>query len=145
MDIMTIFAAGPMLGRRLARLAGLFALLVGLPLATLTPPAGAAAVRHLRLVASSPEADAELARGPDEIRLFFSESPEIRGTTVRLTIGADQLVPASAAAADPADPTQVFIRPEAPLAPGGYTVHWRVIARDGHTQRGTFDFRIATQ
>ncbi|HSJ25305.1 MAG TPA: copper resistance protein CopC [Longimicrobiales bacterium] len=101
-----------------------------------------AAARHLRLDWSRPAADTVLAASPAEIRLGFSEAPQMNGTTVRLTLGSDQLVVTTAAAADPQDGRQVFIQPEAPLAAGTYTVHWRVLARDGHAQRGTFTFRI---
>lgn len=101
-------------------------------------------VPHLRLVATSPAADSAVAGSPAEIRLFFSEAPQMRGTTVRLTRGAEELVESTAAAADPEDAKELFIRPVSPLAPGTYTVHWRVIAEDGHTQRGTFEFRVAS-
>lgn len=99
-------------------------------------------VPHLRLVATSPAADSAVAGSPAEIRLFFSEAPRLRGTTIRLTRGADELVESTEAAADPEDAKELFIRPASPLAPGAYTVHWRVIAEDGHTQRGTFEFRV---
>jgi len=101
-------------------------------------------VPHLRLVATSPAADSTVAGSPAEIRLFFSEAPQMRGTTVRLTRGAEELVASTDATADPEDAKELFIRPSAPLTPGTYTVHWRVIAQDGHTQRGTFEFRVAS-
>jgi len=101
-------------------------------------------VPHLRLVATSPAADSTVIGSPAEIRLSFSEPPQMRGTTVRLTRGAEELVESTAAAADPEDAKELFIRPVSPLAPGTYTVHWRVIAEDGHTQRGTFEFRVAS-
>jgi methionine-rich copper-binding protein CopC len=99
---------------------------------------------HLRLERSTPAADSTVAASPPEIRLFFSEPPQMRGTSVRLTRGPEALVQTTDAAADGEDPKQVFIRPAEPLTPGAYTVHWRVIAQDGHTQRGTFEFRVAT-
>jgi copper resistance protein C len=121
-------------------------------LALLALAAGAAAgghaladeAPHLRLERSSPAADTTVATSPPEIRLFFSEAPQMTGTTVRLANAAEELVETTAAAADREDPKQVFIRPVAPLAAGSYTVHWRVIAQDGHTQRGSFDFRVGT-
>lgn len=98
--------------------------------------------RHLRLDRSSPAANAVLTSAPPEIRLFFSEAPQMSGTTVRLTRGTEDLVRTTETRADSTDTKQVFIVPSEPLAPGAYTVHWRVIARDGHAQRGTFGFRI---
>jgi copper resistance protein C len=105
-------------------------------------PADAASVPHLRLERAEPAADSVVEESPEEIRLFFSEVPGIEGTTVRLADSAGELVAASAAAANPDDGRQVFIRPESALAPGEYTVHWRVIAADGHAQRGTFVFGV---
>jgi len=115
-----------------------------LPLVAVLAQAEPPAAPHLRLVATQPAADTVLASAPEEIRLFFSEAPQMRGTTVRLVNAAEELVPTTAAAADPEDGRQVFIRPTAGLAAGIYTVQWRVIAQDGHTQRGDFGFRIGS-
>lgn len=104
--------------------------------------AGSDATRHLRLTATFPAADTVVTEPPDEIRLWFSESPEMNGTAVRLADAGGGLVPTSDAVADEEDPRQVFILPREPLAPGEYTVHWRVIAQDGHAQNGTFGFEI---
>jgi methionine-rich copper-binding protein CopC len=99
--------------------------------------------RHLRLVSSSPTADTTLSEPPSEIRLLFSEPPQMRGTSIRLTRGADDLVDSSETEADETDPRQIYIQPARPLASGAYIVHWRVIAQDGHTQRGSFQFQVA--
>lgn len=103
--------------------------------------AEAVVVRHLRLVSTTPAADAVLSEAPEEVRVVFSEEPG--STTLRLTGVGEALVPTTEAIPDPDDAKVSFIRPEAPLVAGVYTLHWRVIARDGHTQRGTFDFRVA--
>lgn len=100
--------------------------------------------RHLRLEATSPAADTVITEPPAEIRLWFSEPPRMRGTAVRLADAGGKLVPTSEAAPDEDDPSQVLIRPRAPLPPGEYTVHWRVIARDGHAQNGTFGFELGS-
>jgi copper resistance protein C len=102
------------------------------------------ALRHLRLLRSVPAADAVLTESPTEIRLFFSEEPQLRGSSVRLTIGEETLVETTEVAASKEDATQFVIRPSKPLAAGSYTVHWRIIASDGHTQRGTYRFRIGS-
>lgn len=134
---------------RLRILLGTFAV-AGLALAMLlgrsdTALAEVEIVRHLSLVSTAPEADAVLAESPPEIRLFFSEPPQLPGSTIRLTRGQDALVATSETAPDKDDAKQLVIRPESALAPGAYTVHWRVIAQDGHAQRGTYGFRIAAQ
>jgi methionine-rich copper-binding protein CopC len=105
-------------------------------------PRSAEDLPHLRLLRTSPAADTTVGASPAEIRLFFSEPPNMRGTTVRLVNAAEALIPSTDAQPDAADAKQVFIRPSAPLSPGLYSVQWRVIAQDGHTQRGTFEFRV---
>lgn len=107
--------------------------------------AGAAPLLHLRLVSTSPAADTVLTTSPAEIRLVFSEAPQSGGSTVRLTRGAEDLVASSETTADPQDARQLVIRPDAPLTAGAYMVHWRVLAEDGHAQRGTFEFRVAAE
>ena len=99
-------------------------------------------VLHLRLDSTEPAADTVLPASPAEIRLFFSEPPQMQGTTVRLADAGGELVATTEAVADEADARQVFIVPAESLAPGAYTVHWRVIAQDGHAQRGDFDFEV---
>jgi len=121
----------------------LFMVLVLLGGAWLTPAAEGSAP-HLRLLSTAPAADTVVGTAPAEIRLVFSESPQMRGTTVRLVNAAEELVETSSAAADPDDTRQVIIRPEATLPAGSYTVMWRVIAQDGHTQRGDFEFRVGS-
>jgi len=101
-------------------------------------------VVHLRLLSTAPAADTVLAASPAEVRLVFSEPPQMGGTTVRLVNAAEELVASTDAAADPEDAKEVFIRPESPLPAGTYTVMWRVIAQDGHTQRGEFAFRVGS-
>jgi methionine-rich copper-binding protein CopC len=101
-------------------------------------------VLHLSLVKSEPAKDAEIG-SPKEIRLFFSEAPKLQGSTIRLTRGEDALVPTTRTEADAEDSKQLVIRPEAPLAPGNYTVYWRVIASDDHAMQGNYAFRVVTE
>jgi len=125
----------------------------GIVLAALAVPLVAAALEpsgpeadddllHLRLDATFPAADTVITEPPEEIRLWFSETPRMRGTAVRLADNEGELVPTSDATADEEDPSQVFVRPREPLTPGEYTVHWRTIAQDGHAQNGNFDFEF---
>lgn len=107
-----------------------------------TPEAEAADALHLTLLGTFPAADTVLTEAPDEVRLWFSEAPQMRGSSVRLADAGGELVPTTEAAPEDGDETQVFITPEAPLSAGTYTVHWRVIAQDGHAQNGEFDFQI---
>jgi methionine-rich copper-binding protein CopC len=102
----------------------------------------AAAFRHLTLQRTAPEADAAVAGPVQEIRLFFSEAPQMAGTSVTLVNSGESPVAATVATADQADAKQVFIRPETPLASGTYVVHWRTLAEDGHAMNGDFGFSV---
>ena len=106
------------------------------------PTAHADEIVHLRLNSTQPEADAAVSESPAEIRLFYSEPPQMEGTSIRLADADGELVPTTEAAADADDPKEVFIVPDQPLTPGTYTVHWRTIAQDGHAQRGDFSFQV---
>jgi copper resistance protein C len=97
---------------------------------------------HLELRRTIPATDTTVTQGPTEVRLIFSEPPQIDGTSVRVTDGADELIPSTDATADEEDPQEVFVRFEERLPPDEYTVFWRTIAQDGHAQNGTFRFQV---
>ena len=99
-----------------------------------------AAPFHLHLLKSSPAANATVAAAPDSIRLSFSQTPELKVTTVTVT------GPASAAVAlaplTSADSATVVAAVKGKMSPGTYTVAWRTMARDGHVAHGTFAFTV---
>lgn len=94
---------------------------------------------HARLVRSSPPAGASVA-SPAELALWFSETPEIRFTHVRLTDSAGTEIPLAAPRAGAAMSIMAGI--ERPLVPGRYTVEWHTAAADGHSSQGSFSFRV---
>lgn len=97
---------------------------------------------HLELRSTVPAADTTVTEGPAEVRLIFSEPPQMDGTRVRVMDSAEELIPSSDATADEEDPKEIFVRFEERLPPDAYTVFWRTIAQDGHAQNGTFEFRV---
>ena len=100
------------------------------------------AVRHITLDASTPSDGEEAATDVREIRLFFSGAPLLRGASVRILTSSRQLVRSNPPAADPDDPTQLFVTIDEALAPGAYVIQWRCIADDGHVMRGDFRFEV---
>jgi methionine-rich copper-binding protein CopC len=100
-----------------------------------------AAPFHLHLLKSSPAADATVAAAPDTIRLSFSETPELKVTTVTVT-GAGSTAVALAPLAS-ADSATVVAGVKGKMSAGAYTVAWRTMAKDGHVARGTFAFTVA--
>ena len=97
-------------------------------------PAGA----HDQLVSTQPAAGERLAQPPAALTLTFSADVLDLGTTVVLR-GADGTDVATGATTV-SGPDVVVALP--PLAPGDYTVVWRVVSVDGHPISGTFDFGV---
>ena len=112
-------------------------------LATVATFAGARSAFHLHLVKSAPAANATVTTGPDSIRLWFSQKPELAVTTVKVT-GAGSAAVALAPLAG-GDSALVIAPVKAAMTPGSYTVTWRTMAKDGHAIRGTFSFRVQTR
>lgn len=97
---------------------------------------------HLHLLRSVPPANATITVAPDSIRLWFSQAPELKVTTVKVTGPASADVPLAPLARG--DSTLVVAPVKAKMAAGAYTVVWRTMARDGHVARGSFAFTIGS-
>lgn len=102
-------------------------------------------VPHIVLEKSEP-ADEWSGAGPvQEIRLFLSGAPLMRGASVRVVTSSRQLMRTAPPAPDPEDPTQIFVAIDPPLPSGAYVVQWRLIADDGHVMRGDFTFDVTAE
>jgi copper transport protein len=99
------------------------------------------ALAHPRLKRSAPGAGERLSVVPTELRLWFTETPELAMTTIMLTDSAGNVV-----AIDPVerDTSALGVRAviRRRLEPGSYTVTWRTAAADGHPTRGRFSFTL---
>jgi len=104
--------------------------------------AEAAVVRHLTLDHALPGPDSVVTADVSEVRLFFSEPPQMRATTIRVVDAGRSLMTSTPPSAYEGDERQVYVSLENPLPPGSYVVQWRVMAQDGHVQRGDFTFRV---
>jgi putative copper export protein/methionine-rich copper-binding protein CopC len=110
-------------------------------LAILALPVALLAHTHLRR--SSPAADERLATAPTEIRLWFSERPQVGFSRLRL-VGADSADQSlGAVAVMPQDPLGLVAAVPGPLAPGRYAVIWQTAGADGHIIRGRYTFALA--
>ncbi|HEY3111623.1 MAG TPA: copper resistance CopC family protein, partial [Chloroflexota bacterium] len=97
---------------------------------------------HANLVRSQPAAGAVLEAAPGELRLWFSEQPEVGYSEVRLFDRSGQPVGRLGAARAGAEPGLLVVPLEAP-PPGVYTVAWRALsAVDGHVTAGAFAFAL---
>ncbi|MBM4185396.1 MAG: copper resistance protein CopC [Gemmatimonadetes bacterium] len=113
--------------------------------ALLPGPAGARpAFEHITMDRSVP-ADGEKVGQVNEIRLFFSGAPLMRGASVRVVNSARSLMRSSPPAADATDSKQLFVTIDPTLPPGTYVVQWRCIADDGHVMRGDFTFEVTAE
>ena len=99
---------------------------------------------HLALEASSPKGDATVATSPETVTLWFTEAPQMAGTSVRLLPRGGEPLDLEPATAREDDPSVVVLDVSETLADGDYEVMWRAMARDGHTIRGDFGFTVQT-
>jgi methionine-rich copper-binding protein CopC len=122
----------------LTRLAGVM-LLASLPAVTF------AAARHLKLIRSEPLANAHLTASPTDVKLWFTQRPELTVTSIKVKSGTGTtaveraLAPLARAAAANSPITAPV---GAALAPGHYEVVWRTMARDGHVLNGVIPFDV---
>jgi methionine-rich copper-binding protein CopC len=100
-----------------------------------------AARAHSQLARSQPGRGAAVARAPERVRLWFSERLEPAYATLSVWSEAGVQVDAGDAGVDAADPTLLSVG--APnLAPGRYTVRYRVLSVDGHIVESSFAFTV---
>jgi len=96
---------------------------------------------HLRLVKSAPK-DGEIVTSiPTEIRLWFSQKPEVGLTTIKL-MREDSTVVELGKVVRTEDSLSVRLPLEKVLVPGTYLVNWRSVSKDGHAVRGNYHFNV---
>ena len=104
--------------------------------------APAAALAHGALKSSQPASGAHLAAVPPEIRLDFTEGPELSLSRVELRDATGALL-ALGPLAFASDSRRSLVAPiQGALAAGKYTVSWVFVGSDGHPVRGSFEFII---
>jgi methionine-rich copper-binding protein CopC len=96
---------------------------------------------HLRLVKSAPR-DGEIVTSiPTEIRLWFSQKPEARLTTIKL-LREDSTEVQMGRSERTDDSLSVKLPLSNALVPGTYIVSWRSVSKDGHAVRGSYHFNM---
>ena len=100
----------------------------------------AAAFFHTKLTKAEPGVSATVTTAPTQIRLWFSEQPELALTSVTLEKAADSSVVAKLVLAATDDEKSVAGKIPAPLAAGTYLVVWKTAAEDGHPAKGSYSF-----
>lgn len=108
-------------------------------LATATPLTSALA--HSMLVKAEPPRRAVLTKPPTQVRLWFNE--KIEGDYASLMVLDAQKQPITDLKPTLApDDQKSIILPLPELAPGKYSVKFRVLSVDGHVVESVFDFTV---
>lgn len=96
---------------------------------------------HSMLVKAEPPRRAVLAKSPGQVRLWFNE--DIEGDYASLTVlDADKHPVTDAKPALVSDDQKSIVLPLPELAPGKYSVKFRVLSVDGHVVDSAFDFTV---
>ena len=122
-----------------SRLVAIVPFLAAIVLANAASPTAVAA--HARLRVSVPAAGATLGSPPDSVTLTFTETPDLRLTSIKvLDGGGTDRAAGPVVAGDDQGSARV---PLEDLPDGGYTVSWRTVsAVDGHISAGSFVFGV---
>ena len=99
------------------------------------------ALAHSGLQRAEPPVESTLKRPPKELKLYFSERLEPAYSTVRVEDGQGVRVDRDDSRVDRSNPLLLRVTLP-PLAPGTYTVIWRVLSVDSHITEGRFTFRV---
>ena len=110
----------------------------GLAALTLWP---VAALAHAVLVKSVPAQRAMLAEPPPRVELWFNERLEPTYSKASVTNEAGAQVDLRDVAVAPEDPRRLAVSLPA-LAPGRYTVSFRVLSVDGHVVESQLTFTV---
>ncbi|SFW17229.1 copper resistance CopC family protein [Nitrosovibrio sp. Nv17] len=100
---------------------------------------------HAMLVKAEPPRRAVLKKPPTQVRLWFNEEVEKDYPLLSIyqadkTPIVDRIKPEVSA-----DDPRSIVHPLPELAPGKYTVEYKVLSVDGHTVKSSYDFTIKSQ
>jgi copper resistance protein C len=114
---------------------------VGAVMAIATCVHTTSALAHSMLVKAEPPRRAMLAKSPAQVRLWFNE--EIEGDYASLVVLDAEKHPVTEISPQLApDDRKSIILPLPDLAPGKYSVKFRVLSVDGHVVESNFDFTV---
>ena len=101
----------------------------------------APALAHAALVKTEPPRRAVLAKAPTQVRLWFNEEIESAyASLVVLDTGKNPVTEVKPQLAP--DDQKSIVLPLPELAPGKYSVKFRVLSLDGHVIQSSFDFTV---
>lgn len=98
---------------------------------------------HARLVKSLPAQRAVVAQAPAQVQVWFNEPIEVRFSRLSVWNATGQQVDQQDLQRAPKDPKQLTVSLPS-LAPGVYTVKFRVLSVDSHVIENQFSFTVQT-
>ena len=108
--------------------------LMGIGLAALAP----VAMAHAHLKEAMP-AEGSTVKAPESIMLTFSEPAKLTAISIQKEGDKEQKL-----ALPSADAAAHVMVPAPKLAPGKYTVNYRVVSDDGHVMSGALHFTVSS-
>lgn len=118
---------------RFTRLALIVMLSLGIP--------ATSALAHSMLVKAEPPRRAVLTKSPTQVRLWFNEKIEGDYASLVVLDVKKQPITDTKPTLSPDDQKSIVL-PLPELAPGKYSVKFRVLSVDGHVVESTFDFTV---
>lgn len=109
-------------------------------LVSLAPAVGWA---HATLLRSAPGNGAHVSSPPTELRLTFSEAPELTFSEVTLVDASGATVSLARPAIAPESRRTLLVPIRGTVSAGVYRVRWQVAGADGHPIRGEYVFTVA--
>ncbi len=97
---------------------------------------------HAALVRSVPGSRSVLTQAPQSLDLCFNEPVELKFSSVTLEDAKGTAIPLGALQAG-TDPKCIKV-PIQTIGPGVFTVHYRVLSRDGHVVEYGYQFTVKT-
>jgi len=94
---------------------------------------------HALLDHAVPAVGSTVKSPPAAVELVFSEDVEPAFSTIEVSGAGDARVETKAMEHPSSG---VLVAPLPPLAPGDYSVHWKVVSVDTHVTEGRFRFRV---
>jgi hypothetical protein len=109
--------------------------------AALSLAVSGAASAHARLIMSTPKAGTTAA-APKQLKLLYSESIDLSGSSVKVAGSNGAAVATGPLALDPKSKRTVLVPFTSAPAAGAYKVNWSMKTEDGHTTTGDFGFKV---
>jgi methionine-rich copper-binding protein CopC len=102
-------------------------------------PAAGSALAHTEPVAFSPKKGATLSTAPQRVTITFGA--EILGGSIVVRTGG-RVVSKGPSGKDPKNVRRLRVSLKRGLGSGRYLVRWTVKAADGHSETGSYTFRV---